>query len=183
LRYWQLKYSSWQFVPDLSDLFWGLAAGIILTPVLTLVFGLDIQYAIGASIVSVIATSSGAAVAYIRDKITNIRIGMFLEVATTLGAISGAYLSGILDPKYLYLLFGLLLLYSALMMLKKSKCELPQHVRTHPLAKKLKLNSSYYDKALQKEISYEVDGVYGGFGMMYAAGIVFRLARNRKRKL
>jgi len=150
----------------------GLGGGIILTPVLTLVFGLDIQYAIGASIVSVIATSSGAAVAYIRDKITNIRIGMFLEVATTLGAISGAYLSGILDPQYLYLLFGLLLLYSALMMLKKSKCELPQHVRTHPLAKKLKLNSSYYDKALQKEISYEVDGVYGGFGMMYAAGIV-----------
>jgi uncharacterized protein len=150
----------------------GLGGGIILTPVLTLVFGVDIQYAIGASIVSVIATSSGAAIAYIRDKITNIRIGMFLEIATTLGAISGAYLSGIISPKLLYLIFGLLLLYSAAMMLKKTNSELPQNVNNHPLAEKLHLNSSYYDKSLHQEVAYNVDGAYGGFGMMYAAGIV-----------
>ena len=97
----------------------GLGGGIIITPVLTLFFHLDIRYAIGASIVSVIATSSGAAVAYIKDRITNIRIGMFLEIGTTLGAITGAFLGGLVDPRYLYIVFGVLLLYSAVMMHKK----------------------------------------------------------------
>ena len=73
----------------------GLGGGIIITPALTLLFGIDIRYAIGASIVSVIATSSGAAVAYVRYKITNMRIGMFLEIATTIGAITGAFISGL----------------------------------------------------------------------------------------
>ncbi|ERI90621.1 hypothetical protein HMPREF1982_03659, partial [Clostridiales bacterium oral taxon 876 str. F0540] len=86
----------------------GLGGGIIITPALTLLFGIDIKYAIGASIVSVIATSSGAAIAYIKDKITNVRIGMFLEIATTLGAITGAFISGLIDSKYLYVIFGVL---------------------------------------------------------------------------
>jgi uncharacterized membrane protein YfcA len=150
----------------------GLGGGIIITPVLTLFFGIDIRYAIGASIVSVIATSSGAAIAYIKDKITNVRIGMFLEIATTTGAITGAFLSGILSPKYLYFIFGILLLYSALAMIKKAKGELPVDVKLHPIAKKLKLNSEYYDKVLGREVAYNVDGVYGGFGMMYVAGVV-----------
>lgn len=150
----------------------GLGGGIIITPVLTLVFGVDIKYAIGASIVSVIATSSGAAIAYIKDKITNIRIGMFLEIATTIGAITGAFLSGIISTKYLYFIFGILLLYSALAMLKKSKDELPQDVVTHPVAEKLRLNGEYYDKVLQKQVQYNVTGVYGGFGMMYVAGVI-----------
>jgi uncharacterized membrane protein YfcA len=150
----------------------GLGGGIIVTPVLTLLFGLDIRYAIGASIVSVIATSSGAAVAYIRDRITNIRIGMFLEIGTTLGAITGAFLSGILNPRFLYVIFGLLLLYSAVMMLKKVKSELPQNTRNHPLALKLALPGAYYDKVLGREVQYNVDGVYGGLGMMYAAGVI-----------
>jgi uncharacterized membrane protein YfcA len=150
----------------------GLGGGIIITPVLTLVFGVDIKYAIGASIVSVIATSSGAAIAYIKDKITNIRIGMFLEIATTTGAITGAFLSGIISTKYLYFIFGILLLYSALSMLKKSKDELPQDVVTHPVAEKLRLNGEYYDKVLQKQVKYNVTGVYGGFGMMYVAGVI-----------
>lgn len=150
----------------------GLGGGIIITPVLTLMFGLDIRYAIGASIVSVIATSSGAAIAYIKDRITNIRIGMFLEIGTTLGAITGAYLSGIISPKFLYIIFGLLLLYSAAMMLRKARSELPQNVVNHPLAVKLALNGAYYDKALDQEVSYNVDGVYGGLGMMYVAGVI-----------
>jgi len=150
----------------------GLGGGIIVTPVLTLLFGFDIKYAIGASIVSVIATSSGAAIAYIKDKITNIRIGMFLEIGTTLGAITGAFLSGIINPNFLYIIFGLLLLYSAVMMLKKAKAELPQNVTNHPLAEKLALNGEYYDKVLGKQIVYNVDGVYGGLGMMYAAGVI-----------
>ncbi|AWI05991.1 sulfite exporter TauE/SafE family protein [Clostridium drakei] len=150
----------------------GLGGGIIITPVLTLFFGIDIKYAIGASIVSVIATSSGAAIAYIKDKITNIRIGMFLEMATTTGAITGAFLSGMISTKYLYLIFGIVLLYSAVNMIKKSKSELPKNVETHPIAKKLNLNGSYYDKVLNQEIQYNVTGVYGGFGMMYVAGVI-----------
>jgi uncharacterized membrane protein YfcA len=150
----------------------GLGGGIIVTPVLTLLFGFDIRYAIGASIVSVIATSSGAAIAYIKDRITNVRIGMFLEIGTTLGAITGAYLSGIINSQYLYIIFGLLLLYSAAMMLKKSKVELPQNVKNHPLAEKLALNGEYYDKVLSQQVAYNVDGVYGGLGMMYVAGVI-----------
>jgi uncharacterized membrane protein YfcA len=150
----------------------GLGGGIIITPVLTLVFGIDIKYAIGASIVSVIATSSGAAIAYVRDKITNIRIGMFLEIATTTGAITGAFISGFVNPKYLYMVFGFLLLYSALAMLKKRGQELPHDVISHPMSVKLRLNGQYHDKVLNKDISYNVEGIYGGFGMMYVAGVI-----------
>lgn len=150
----------------------GLGGGIIITPALTLLFGIDIKYAIGASIVSVIATSSGAAIAYIKDKITNVRIGMFLEIATTLGAITGAFISGLIDSKYLYVIFGVLLLYSAIAMLKKKGQELPSNVKIHPMADKLRLNGEYYDKVLKENVSYNVDGVYGGFSMMYAAGVI-----------
>jgi uncharacterized membrane protein YfcA len=150
----------------------GLGGGIIITPALTLLLGIDIKYAIGASIVSVIATSSGSAVAYLRDKITNVRIGMFLEIATTIGALTGAFIAGLVSTKYLYLIFGLLLLYSAINMFKKRKQELPQEVTPHPLADKLRLSGAYYDKALSEEVTYNVTGIYGGFGMMYAAGVI-----------
>jgi len=145
----------------------GLGGGIVVTPALTLLFGVDIQHAIGASLISVIATSSGAAVAYIKDGITNIRVGMFLEIATTVGAITG-----LISPNLLYIIFGLLLLYSALAMLKKTKEELPEEVPLHNVAKTLKLQGEYYDKALKKNVSYNVDNVYSGFGVMYGAGII-----------
>ena len=99
----------------------GLGGGIIVTPALTLLFGVDIKHAIGASIISVIATSSGSAIAYIRDQITNVRVGMFLEIATTIGAVTGAIIGGLIAPGALYVIFGLLLLYSALAMIKKGK--------------------------------------------------------------
>jgi uncharacterized protein len=150
----------------------GLGGGIIVTPALTLLFGVDIKYAIGASLISVIATSSGSAVAYIRDKITNIRVGMFLEIGTTTGAITGAFLGGIITPNYLYVIFGIFLLYSAIVMLKKRHDELPENVPLHPIAKKLRLNGEYYDKALQKNVVYNADNVYGGLGVMYGAGIM-----------
>ena len=150
----------------------GLGGGIIITPALTLLLGIDIKYAIGASIVSVIATSSGSAIAYLRDKITNVRIGMFLEIATTTGALTGAFIAGLFSTKYLYLIFGLLLLYSALNMLKKRKQELPPQITPHPLADKLRLNGAYYDRSLSEEVVYNVTGIYGGFGMMYVAGII-----------
>ena len=91
----------------------GLGGGIIITPLLTLALGVDIRYAIGATLVSVIATSSGAAAAYVREGFSNIRIGMFLEIATTLGAIAGAVLAARISTGVISLIFGLVLLYSA----------------------------------------------------------------------
>ncbi len=150
----------------------GLGGGIIITPALTLMLGIDIKYAIGASIISVIATSSGSAIAYLKDRITNVRVGMFLEIATTTGALTGAFLSGLFSTKYLYLIFGLLLLYSAISMFNKRKQELPKDISPSPLSEKLKLSGAYYDKVLSETVEYNVTGVYGGFGMMYAAGII-----------
>ncbi|GIO33870.1 sulfite exporter TauE/SafE family protein [Paenibacillus sp. VCA1] len=150
----------------------GLGGGIIVTPALTLLFGVSIEHAIGASIISVIATSSGSAIAYIRDRITNLRVGMFLEIATTVGAITGAFIGGLIAPNLLYIIFGLLLVYSAVNMIKRKKGAQQEQVSMHPAAAKLKLAGSYYDKAAQQQISYNVGNVYGGFGVMYGAGIV-----------
>ncbi|QJW46520.1 sulfite exporter TauE/SafE family protein [bacterium BFN5] len=150
----------------------GLGGGIIVTPALTLLFGVDIQHAIGASLISVIATSSGAAIAYIRDHITNIRVGMFLEIATTVGAVTGAVIGGLISPNSLYIIFGLLLIYSALAMLQKTKQELPGQVALSPAAKTLNLQGEYYDKALNQQVAYNVDNVYGSFGVMYGAGVI-----------
>src|ERR1700679_1010573 len=91
----------------------GLGGGVVIVPVLCLLFGVDLHYAIGASLVSVIATSSGAAAAYVRDGYSNIRIGMFLEVATTLGAFLGSYLTAVIAGRWIGVIFGLVLLYSA----------------------------------------------------------------------
>lgn len=150
----------------------GLGGGMIVTPALTLLFGIDIPHAIGASLISVIATSSGAAIAYIHDGITNIRVGMFLEIATTIGAITGAMIGGIISPNFLYIIFGLLILYSALAMLKKTKEELPAEVSLDKVASKLKLQGEYYDKNLKKQVAYNVTNVYNGFGVMYGAGVI-----------
>lgn len=150
----------------------GLGGGIIVTPALTLLFGVSIEHAIGASIISVIATSSGSAIAYIRDRITNLRVGMFLEIATTVGAITGAFIGGLIAPNLLYIIFGLLLVYSAVNMIKRKKGGHQEQIAMHPAAAKLKLGGSYYDKAAQEQISYNVGNVYGGFGVMYGAGVV-----------
>ncbi|WGU93530.1 sulfite exporter TauE/SafE family protein [Paenibacillus dendritiformis] len=150
----------------------GLGGGIIITPALTLLFDVDIRYAIGASIISVIATSSGSAIAYLRDRLTNLRVGMFLEVATTIGAVTGAFVASLIAPNVLFILFGLLLLNSAYGMVKKVNTELPENAKTHPLAAKLRMNGSYYDKALGRQVDYQVANVYGGFGVMYAAGVI-----------
>src|SRR3954467_9835807 len=97
----------------------GLGGGIIVVPALTLLFKIDIRYAIGASIVSVIATSSGAAAAYVRERLTNLRVAMLLETATTTGAITGAFLAGVVAVRWLYVIFGLLMGYSAIAMLRR----------------------------------------------------------------
>src|SRR5271155_4921567 len=91
----------------------GLGGGVVVTPALTLLLGVDIRYAIGASLVSVIATSSGAAAAFVREGYSNIRIGMFLEIATTLGALFGAFLATRVPTHAIGIVFGVVLLYSA----------------------------------------------------------------------
>lgn len=150
----------------------GLGGGIMIVPMLTIIFGFPISFAIGASIVSVIATSSGAAAAYVRDHLTNLRIGMFLELATTLGAISGAFVAGLLAPQLLGVIFGVILLISAMPLVFKLGEELPQNVKNDRWARWLRLDSSYPDRQLGREVSYQVTRTPWGLGMMYIAGLI-----------
>lgn len=151
----------------------GLGGGMIVTPVLTMLMGLDIKYAIGASVISVIATSSGASIAYLKDDMLNLRVAMFLEIATTIGAITGALLAGVFSSKFLYVLFGILLAYSAINMITKLIGKKKDEIinKSDEIATKLKLNSSYNDKATGEHIEYSVEHVPGGFLMMLGAGL------------
>ena len=149
----------------------GLGGGVIIVPALTLLLHLPIRFAIGASIVAVIATSSGTASAYIQDQLTNLRIGIALEVMTTLGALSGALIAGHVSPRWLYIIFGLLLGYSALALLGRLKIEVPGEVPFDPLAARLRFAGVYYDQALRQRVPYIATGVVPGGVMMYVAGI------------
>ncbi|MQS75217.1 sulfite exporter TauE/SafE family protein [Companilactobacillus halodurans] len=151
----------------------GIGGGMIITPVLTIMMGLDIKYAIGASIISVIATSSGSTIAYLKDDMLNLRVAMFLEIATTVGAIMGALLVGMFSSNFLYVLFGFFLLYSSYNMLRKLFDKKGESVYTQDegLVKKFKLASTYYDKSEQKQVDYSMKNVPGGFVMMWAAGL------------
>ena len=144
----------------------GLGGGVVIVPVLVLLFKVDIRYAIGASLVSVIATSSGAAAAYVREGLSNVRIGMFLEVATTLGALLGAYLTAKVSPEWIAIIFGLALLYSAYASFRKQS----DHAAAKPsaLAEKLQLNGTYPTSA--GEVPYTAQHVPAGFGIMFGAG-------------
>lgn len=150
----------------------GLGGGVLIVPLLTLVFGFPIYFAIGASIISVIATSSGAAAAYVKDHMTNLRVGMFLELATTTGAITGAFLAGLLAPNILAVVFGVILLVSVAPLIVKIGEELPKGVQNDFLANKLRLSSSYPDKHLGKTVSYQVKRTPLGLVMMYVAGLI-----------
>lgn len=150
----------------------GLGGGVLIVPLLTVGFGVDIRYAIGASIVSVIATSSGAAAAYVRDRITNLRVGMFLELATTTGAIVGAFLAGVVDPQVLFMVFGLVLASSAVPLLVEMGEELPQGVTADRLSRRLRLGSTYYDEALSQQVTYQATRVPVGLCIMWIAGLI-----------
>jgi uncharacterized membrane protein YfcA len=150
----------------------GLGGGIVVVPMLTLLLHIDLRYAIGASLVSVIATSSGAAAAYVREGFTNIRVGVFLEVATTVGALVGAAASGRIPTNILSILFGLVLLYSAYRMFDSHEDASP-NATPDPLATKLRLNSSY--PTVNGMTPYVVQGVRGGFALMFLAGILSAL--------
>jgi uncharacterized membrane protein YfcA len=145
----------------------GLGGGVVLVPLLTLVFKVDIRYAIGASLVSVIATSSGAAAAYVKEGISNIRIGMFLEIATTLGALVGAHLAAHASTHFIATVFGLVLLFSAYFA-RKQRLPHERHLPEDPLATRLRLNGSFPEPEGIRH--YNVQSVKTGWSLMFGAG-------------
>ncbi len=146
----------------------GLGGGVVVVPALTVLLGVDIHFAMGASLVSVIATSSGAAAAYVKEGFSNVRIGMFLEIATTLGAVAGAHLTAVVPAAGLALIFGVVLLYSAWHSLEAPK----EHIATQPdpLAVRLKLDGTY--PTSQGLIRYHAQRVKAGFSLMFGAGLL-----------
>jgi uncharacterized membrane protein YfcA len=149
----------------------GLGGGVIVVPALTLLYGIDIRYAIGASIVSVIATSSGAAAAYVRQRLTNLRVAMLLELGTTTGAVSGAFVAGIIHSRWLFTIFGLVLAYSAVAMLRRSRGR-REHVPPDRWADRLRLHGSYVDDVRGEEVAYRVTHTRLGLALMYVAGLI-----------
>jgi uncharacterized protein len=150
----------------------GLGGGILLIPILTLFYGVDLHYAMGASIVSVIATSSGAAAAYLRTSLSNIRIGLFLTLATVAGALVGAGLAGVVPVRALQLLLGLALGYSAFTTLRQLHVEIPERLEADRLALRLGLEGTYYDVPLDREVKYRATRVRQGFAAMFGAGLL-----------
>ncbi|AFZ34385.1 protein of unknown function DUF81 [Stanieria cyanosphaera PCC 7437] len=147
----------------------GLGGGVVIVPLLTAMFGVDIRYAVGASLVSVIATSLGAASTYIKQGLTNWRLGMFLEVATTIGALVGAFMATIVSVKALSLVLAIVLIYSALVSQQSPPKDLANKV-SNPLAESLKLHGAYPTSEGIK--SYQVNFVLPGFGVMLTAGVI-----------
>lgn len=143
----------------------GLGGGIIVIPVLTLLLNVDIRYAIAASLISIIATSSGAAAGFLRDHLTNLRLAVFLEIGTVTGAMSGFLIAYYVKASFLFLLFGFFLLFSALMMLRRRE-ERQMVAENHPWAEKLNLTLG---------TNYKIEHAPLGLGLMYVAGILSAL--------
>jgi uncharacterized membrane protein YfcA len=147
----------------------GLGGGVVIIPLLTLVFGVDTRYAIGASLVSVIATSSGAAAAYVKEGFSNIRIGMFLEIATTVGALAGASLALRLSTPIIAVIFGLVLMHAAYVSSRPGR-ETSGVEKPDKLATVLKMHGTYPTSEGLK--AYHVSSVPFGFALMFIAGIL-----------
>lgn len=157
------------YVAGLLGSLTGFGGGVIIIPLLTMVLGVDFQYAIGGALVASIATSSGSGVVYVRQGMTNVRLGMFLEIATAIGAVCGAFVAVWLNNNVIAVIFGVVLLFSAFNQQRKKQ----DHLCTEgsSLAKKLQLYGTFPQKsgALQ---SYEITNVVGGFGLMAIAGML-----------
>lgn len=150
----------------------GLGGGIIVVPALTLLFNIDIRYAIAASLVSIIATSSGAAASFLKDNLTNLRLAVLLELGTVAGAMCGFLIASHVNSSFLFLLFGGFLLFSAIMMLRKKG---DGHTNVdHPWSKQLALSGEYHNEKGEL-ISYKVANVPFGLFAMYFAGILSAL--------
>jgi hypothetical protein len=157
------------FVAGLLGSLTGLGGGVVIVPMLTLLFGVDMRYAIGASLVAVIATSSGAAAAYVKAGFSNIRIGMFLEIATTIGAVVGAFITLVVPVSAVAVVFGVVLIVSAFLS-GRGRAEPTGAETTDPLAVRLRLDASY--PTADGPMPYHVQHVMAGFGLMFGAGII-----------
>ncbi|HVT79173.1 MAG TPA: sulfite exporter TauE/SafE family protein [Phycisphaerae bacterium] len=149
----------------------GLGGGTIVLPALTLLLHIDIRYAIGASVVSVIATSSGAAAAFVKEHMSNLRVAMWLEIGTTAGAITGAYVAGVVNDRVLFIIFGIVLGYSALRMLAKAR-QVEAQPPADPWADRLQLHDHYFDHVDNRVVHYRVARSRLGLLLMYIAGVV-----------
>lgn len=147
----------------------GLGGGVVVIPVLTLGFGIDFHYAVGAALVSSIATSSGSGSAYVKEGITNIRLGMFLEIATTLGAVTGAFVAVWLNSSVIAVIFGVVLIMTAANQMRRKQDH--DGVAGSEMARRLKLYGTWPQKDGTVK-HYELKHVGGGFSLMYVAGIL-----------
>lgn len=147
----------------------GLGGGVVVIPVLTLGFGVDFHYAIGAALVASIATSSGSGSAYVKEGITNVRLGMFLEIATTIGAVCGAAVAIYLNNNVIAIIYGLVLLLTAAMQQRRKSDH--EGVIGSETARRLKLYGSWPQKDGTVK-HYQLRHVGGGFGVMYVAGVL-----------
>ncbi|HWV69304.1 sulfite exporter TauE/SafE family protein [Chitinophaga sp.] len=157
------------FLAGLLGSLTGLGGGVVIIPLLTLVFHADIRYAIGTALVASIATSSGSASAYVKEGITNIRLGMFLEIATTTGAVVGALIAVYMPTNVVAIIFGLVLIFSSLMSFRK-KMEFATGKGDSKAAEQLRLNGSYPSE--NGVVDYKVHHVPGGYFMMTFAGVM-----------
>ncbi|MDH2900413.1 MAG: sulfite exporter TauE/SafE family protein, partial [archaeon] len=149
----------------------GIGGGVVIIPILTIFFGVNIHFAIGASIISVIATSSGAAATYVKDKMTNLRIGMFLELATTTGAILGAAVAVYLNSMILEIVFGSILLVSLIPLVRKIGEDIPPKQELKGIAKTLSLSGEYNERD-GSTIQYNATNPKAGLSGMFAAGLI-----------
>ncbi len=154
----------------------GMASGVFIVPIMTLFCGIDIHTAIGASLVSVIACSCGSAARFLKSGLTNIRLAAVLEMATTLGALTGVFLIGIVPVEFLYVLFGLVLAVSAKQMLARRGETLQTRPSDNPARSGFmrRLDNSYPD-AVHGHVWYEVQRLRLGFALMYCAGLISAL--------
>jgi len=150
----------------------GLGGGVLIIPFLTLVEGVPVPLAVGASIVSVVATSSSSAAAYVQDHLTNLRLGMFLEIGTVAGAITGAFVAVFLPASALFILFGLIVLYATIIMIRARGIDFPANVRPDKASRILALGSQYEDHSLNRVVKYEVTRTPLTAFIGYFAGIV-----------
>ena len=150
----------------------GLGGGILIIPFLTLVEGVPVPYAVGASIVSVVATSSASAATYVQDRLTNLRLGMFLEVGTVLGAITGAFVAAFLAPGILLILFGILLIYASVIMIAGRKVDFPSGIVPDKVAQKLRLGGEYFDPSTGATSRYEVTNTLRTLSISGISGII-----------
>ncbi len=171
--WWLLEVGGASLLGGVVGAISGLGGGIVIVPVLTIFLGMPIIDAIGASIVSVIAVSSAAGSVYVKDHVTNVRIAMFLELSTASGAVVGAaVLAPMLNAQVLSVTFGVMLLVSLIPVLANIGEELPANIKNDRMANGLKLNGSYFDKLLKREVMYNCARVPPAMGVMALAGIM-----------